>query len=145
MYEKTIKCKDFFGNDISAKKYFNLSEAEVLNAQFDRRGDFAQLVQGIANTKDAESLGRLFREIIIRSYGEPSPDGIYFEKSDAIREKFENSVFYNALYTELLFDAEAASDFINHVIPVESIQKIVEKANSVNASEVQAPKLVEAQ
>jgi hypothetical protein len=128
MYEKNIKFKDFFGSDRIEKRYFNLSEAEVLDAQFDKQGDFSQLVQGIANTKDIESLGKLFKEIILRSYGEPSPDGIYFNKSKEIRDRFENSALYNALYTELLFDADAASEFINHVIPVDSIQKLTEKA-----------------
>ena len=139
MYEKTIKFTDFFGNERTEKRYFNLSEAEVLDAQFDRQGDFSQLIQGIANTKDTETLGRLFKEIILRSYGEPSPDGIYFNKSKEIRDRFENSALYNALYTELLFDADAASDFINHVIPVDSIQKIVEKSGKAN--EANAPAL----
>lgn len=139
MYEKTIKFTDFFGNERTEKRYFNLSEAEVLDAQFDRQGDFSQLIQGIANTKDTETLGRLFKEIILRSYGEPSPDGIYFNKSKEIRDRFENSALYNALYTELLFDADAASDFINHVIPVDSIQKIVEKSGK--AAEANAPAL----
>jgi hypothetical protein len=138
MYEKTIKFTDFFGNERTEKRYFNLSEAEVLDAQFDRQGDFSQLIQGIANTKDTETLGRLFKEIILRSYGEPSPDGIYFNKSKEIRDRFENSALYNALYTELLFDADAASDFINHVIPVDSIQKIVEKSGKANEANTPA-------
>ena len=130
MFEKEIKFVDFFGNQRSEKRYFNLSEAEVLNAQFDKNSDFSLLIQGIANTKDQEALGKLFKEIILKSYGEPSPDGIYFEKNEAIRNKFENSALYNALYTELLFDADKASDFINKVIPVESLQKIIEKSNA---------------
>lgn len=134
MYEKNIKFTDFFGNERTEKRYFNLSEAEVLDAQFDKQGDFSQLIQGIANTKDTESLGKLFKEIILRSYGEPSPDGIYFNKSKEIRDRFENSALYNALYTELLFDADAASDFINHVIPVDSIQKLSDKVKEAQES-----------
>lgn len=134
MFEKSIKFTDFFGNERVEKRYFNLSETEILEAQFDSKGDFAVLIQGIANTKDQESLGKLFKEIILRSYGEPSPDGIYFEKNKAIRDKFENSALYNALYTELLFDADKASEFINKVIPVDRLQEIITKANEANAS-----------
>lgn len=130
MFEKEIKFKDFFGNERTEKRYFNLSEAEVIDAQFDTKDDFALLVQGIANTKDRESLGKLFKEIILRSYGEPSQDGIYFNKSLEIRDRFENSALYNALYTELLFDADKASEFINKVIPVENLQKIIDKAST---------------
>lgn len=130
MFEKTIHFTDFFGNEKSEKRYFNLSEAEILDAQFDKNGDFAMLIQGIANTKDQESLGRLFKEIILRSYGEPSSDGIYFNKSKEIRERFENSALYNALYMELLFDADKASEFINKVIPVEKLQEVIAKANA---------------
>lgn len=130
MFEKSIKFTDFFGNEKVEKRYFNLSEAEILDAQFDKNGDFAMLIQGIANTKDQESLGRLFKEIILRSYGEPSQDGIYFNKSKEIRDRFENSALYNALYMELLFDADKASEFINKVIPVEKLQEVISKANA---------------
>lgn len=130
MFEKSIKFTDFFGNEKVEKRYFNLSEAEILDAQFDKNGDFAMLIQGIANTKDQESLGRLFKEIILRSYGEPSSDGIYFNKSKEIRDRFENSALYNALYMELLFDADKASEFINKVIPVEKLQEVIAKANA---------------
>lgn len=137
MFKKVIKFTDFFGNEKTEERYFNLSEAEVIDAQFDSDGDFYQLVQGIANTNDKESLGKLFKEIILRSYGEPSPDGIYFNKSKEIRDKFENSAIYNALYTELLFDADKASEFINKVIPVDSLQKIVEKGKAgQNAAQI---------
>lgn len=130
MFEKNIKFTDFFGNEKTAKCYFNLSEAEILDAQFDTKGDFAQLVQGIANTKDQEALGKLFKEIILRSYGEPSSDGVYFNKSKEIRDKFENSALYNALYTELLFDENKASEFVNNVIPVTKLQAIIDKSRA---------------
>lgn len=130
MYEKVIKFKDFFGNEKSEKRYFNLSEAEIIESNFDQKSEFSQLIQGIVNTQDKDTLGKLFKEIILRSYGEPSADGIYFNKSEEIRSKFESSAMYNALYMELLFDADAASEFINKVVPVESIQQILDKAGA---------------
>lgn len=133
MFEKTITYKDFFGNEKTEKRYFNLSEAEVIESQFDSDNNFSKLIQGIANTKDQETLGKLFKEIILRSYGEPSADGVYFNKSPEIRYKFEHSALYNALYMELLFDADKASEFINKVIPVESLQKIVDNAQAKSA------------
>lgn len=133
MFKKTIKFKDFFGNDKAMDCYFNLSEAEILDAQFDSRSDFAQLIQGIANTQDRETLGKLFKEIILRSYGEPSADGVYFNKTKEIRDKFENSALYNALYMELIVDADKASEFINKVIPVDRIQELVNKSNKNNS------------
>ena len=134
MFEKVIKFTDFFGNEKVEKRYFNLTETEIIEAQFDTQGDFAQLIQGIANTKDQEQLGKLFKEIILRSYGEPSSDGIYFEKNQALRDKFESSALYNALYTELLFDADKASEFINKVVPVDRLQEIINKASEQNAN-----------
>ncbi len=133
MFEKQIEFTDFFGNKKVEKRYFNLSEAEILDAQFDSKGDFSMLIQGIANTKDQDTLGKLFKEIILRSYGEPSADGVYFNKSKEIRDRFENSALYNALYMELLFNADKASEFINKVIPVDKLQDIVGKAESKKA------------
>lgn len=139
MFKKVIKFTDFFGNEKTEEKYFNLSESEILDAQFDSKGDFAQLIQGIANTQDRETLGKLFKEIILRSYGEPSPDGIYFNKSKEIRDKFESSAPYNALYMELLVDADKASEFINKVIPVDKIQELVNKSKGENSSSPVVP------
>lgn len=139
MFKKVIKFTDFFGNEKTEEKYFNLSESEILDAQFDSKGDFAQLIQGIANTQDRETLGKLFKEIILRSYGEPSPDGIYFNKSKEIRDKFESSAPYNALYMELLVDADKASEFINKVIPVDKIQELVNKSKGENSSSSVVP------
>ena len=133
MFEKTITFKDFFGNEKTEKRYFNLSEAEILDAQFDSKSDFSLLIQGVANAKDSETLGKLFKEIILRSYGEPSPDGVYFEKSPEIRNRFENSAIYNALYMELLLDADKASEFINKVVPVEKLKGVLENANKNKA------------
>ena len=133
MFEKQIEFTDFFGNKKVEKRYFNLSEAEILDAQFDSKGDFSMLIQGIANTKDQDTLGKLFKEIILRSYGEPSADGVYFNKSKEIRDRFENSALYNALYMELLFNADKASEFINKVIPVDKLQDIVGKDESKKA------------
>lgn len=130
MFEKKIKFTDFWGNEKTETRYFNLSESEILAAQLDPKGDFSLLVQGIANTKDQEALGKLFKEIILKSYGEPSADGIYFNKSEEIRNKFENSALYNALYMELLFDADKASEFINKVIPVDKLQEIIKKSGA---------------
>lgn len=139
MFKKVIKFTDFFGNEKTEEKYFNLSESEILDAQFDSKGDFAQLIQGIANTQDRETLGKLFKEIILRSYGEPSPDGIYFNKSKEIRDKFESSAPYNALYMELLVDADKASEFINKVIPVDKIQELVNKSRGESSSSPVVP------
>lgn len=139
MYEKEIKFKDFFGNDKTQKYFFNLSESEILDAQFDSNGDFSMLIQGIANTKDKDTLGKLFKEIILRSYGEPSPDGIYFNKTKEIRDRFENSAPYNALYMELLFDADKASEFINRVIPVEKLQEMVKRGTESSGQPALAP------
>lgn len=136
MYKKVIKFTDFFGNEKTEEKYFNLSESEILDAQFDSKGDFAQMLQGIANTQDRETLGKLFKEIILRSYGEPSPDGIYFNKSKEIRDRFESSAPYNALYMELLVDADKASEFINKVIPVDKIQELVNKSKAETSAPV---------
>lgn len=139
MFEKEIKFKDFFGKERTEKRYFNLSESEILDAQFDSKGDFSMLIQGIANTRDQDTLGKLFKEIILRSYGEPSADGIYFNKSPEIRARFENSALYNALYMELLFDADKASEFINKVIPVETLQEMIKNGNAKTGAPALAP------
>ena len=59
----------------------------------------------------------MFKDIILRSYGEKSPDGRRFIKSKEITDAFAQTEAYSDLFMELATDAEAASDFINAIVP----------------------------
>lgn len=121
MLKKTITYKDF--NDIERTEdfYFHLSEAEVTEMEMSVNGGLGQMLEKIAASNDAPTIIKTFKEFILKCYGEKSDDGRMFMKEDEngrpLANKFKQTEAYSKLYMELAFDAEAASKFVNGVMP----------------------------
>ena len=130
MYAKTIKYTDFFGTEKSEEFLFNISKSEIFDLQFSTNGGIEAMIRSIISNRDTNEMGKIFKKIILMSYGEVSSDGKKFLKSEERSKEFEQSAAYDALYTELLTNAQAASDFVNNVIPVSEIEEIIKKANA---------------
>lgn len=125
MYKKTITYEDFEGNNITEDFYFNFTEAELaeLELTFGDKG-LSAYITDVINTKDTKKTIILFKELILKAYGVKSEDNKKFRKSDAIREDFECSPAYSALFMELSTDANALTEFTNKIMP----KKLVDEA-----------------
>jgi hypothetical protein len=60
----------------------------------------------------------LFKDIILKAYGEKSPDGRRFIKTQELRDGFAQTEAYSELFMELSTDANAAAVFVNGITPV---------------------------
>ena len=69
------------------------------------------------------SLMKLFKELVLDAYGEKSPDGKRFIKSEELKTAFAQTEAYSILFTKLATDDEAAAEFFNALIPEEPEQK----------------------
>lgn len=117
MLKKTIKYVDFNGVEREEDFYFDLSEAELTRLNFTTEGGLEAVLQRIIDTQDVPELYKYFEMIIQMSYGVKSVDGKYFEKSDAVLNKFMHCRAYSNLIMELLGDTDAAANFVNGVLP----------------------------
>lgn len=117
MLKKTITYKDFNGEDRTEDFYFNLTRTEVMAMEMSIEGGLVQLIEKIVAEKNGEKLIKLFQEVILKAYGEKSPDGKYFMKSDEISARFTWTNAYDQLFTELSTNADAAANFINAIVP----------------------------
>ena len=130
MLKKTIKYVDYNGVERSEDFYFNLSKAELTEMQLETEGGFDAYIKRIVNEKSTPALIKIFKDIILRSYGVKSDDGKRFVKSDKLREEFSQTEAYSELFMELASNADAASEFITAIIPAEiskSLPKEIEK------------------
>lgn len=128
MLKKKIKYTDYFGNEREEEFYFNLSKAELMQMNFKAQGGLEHVINKITQEKNVKELADLFKEIIMLSYGEPSPDGRFFLKENGeLAKKFEQTEAFSELYWELATDAQAAADFVNGVIP-SNLRKDIDKA-----------------
>lgn len=117
MLKKTITYTDYNGIERTEDFYFNLNKAEILEMELSTEGGLQQTIEKIIAAQDMPALSKYFKDIILMSYGEKSPDGKRFIKNQEIRDAFAQTEAFSELYVELATDDVAAADFINGVIP----------------------------
>lgn len=117
MFKKTITFTDFNGNVRTEDYYFNLTKAELTEMQLSMEGGIANYIQKIVDTNDTAKMIELFKNLILKSYGIKSEDGLRFIKNDKIREEFSQTEAYSELFMSFATDDVAAAEFINNVIP----------------------------
>lgn len=117
MLKKTITYTDY--NDVERTEdfYFNLSEAEILEMELSTEGGLQRMIEKIVAAQDMPALSKYFKQIILMSYGEKSPDGKRFIKNDKLREEFSQTEAFSQLYVDLATDDQMAADFVNGIIP----------------------------
>lgn len=117
MLKKTITYTDY--NDVERTEtfYFNISESELTEMQLSTEGGLAERLQKMIDAQDVPSVTKVFKDIILKAYGEKSADGKYFRKSEEISNAFVATEAYNKLYMELLQDPDKLAEFINGLLP----------------------------
>lgn len=131
MLKKTIKYTDYNGTDREETFYFNLTKAEIMEMEMGTVGGFAEMVQNIVNAQDTPSLIKIFKDLILRSYGEKSPDGRRIIKSDEISAAFAQTEAYSELFMELATDADKAAEFVNGIVPADIAAEAKKKSIGV--------------
>ena len=123
MLKKTINYTDYNGNKRSEDFYFNLSKAELMEMEMRTAGGLIEKFARIAKSQNPDELVDIFKDVVLRAYGEKSADGRRFIKNDEIKEAFMQTEAYSELFMELATNAEAAAAFFNGIIPQEPTVK----------------------
>ena len=117
MVKKTITYIDYDGTERTEDFYFNLSEAEITEMQLSVEGGMRGYIEKIVAAKSQLEVVKLFKEILLRSYGKKSLDGRLFVKNEANTAEFVANPAYSKIYMELVTDTDAATRFVNALIP----------------------------
>ena len=121
MLKKTIKYEDYNGTQREEDFYFNLTKAELMEMEMGTTGGLAEMIDNVVKAQDAPSIIKIFKDLVLKAYGEKSPDGKRFIKvNDAgipLSIGFSQPEAYSQLFMDLATDAKAASDFVNGIIP----------------------------
>ena len=119
MHKETITYVDFNGTERTEDHYFNLSKTEITELEVSMPGGLAEYLMGIVNAKNVPELMAAFKKIILSAYCINSADGRRLEKSEDISKAFTETPAYDVLFQRLFLsgDVNAASDFINSIIP----------------------------
>jgi hypothetical protein len=126
--KKTITYEDFNGETITEDYFFHLSKAELVELEMSHDGGLSASLQRIIDTEDAKNIIAEFKNIILTAYGKRSDDGRRFVKNQTLREEFESTEAYSALFMELVTDTDAAVEFINGIVPAGMTEEAVKLA-----------------
>lgn len=124
MLKKTIKFTDFDGLAREEDHYFNLTKAELTEWEASVEGGLIQMIQKLSQKQDTTKLFPMFKELILKSYGEKSPDGRRFIKSAALSREFEETLAYDELMMELIGSADATTAFIEGILPQDLVAEM---------------------
>lgn len=126
MITKTLSFETFDGEKVTKTFSFHMNKSELLKWETENRDQsVGKQIQDAVNNKDPKGIFDFIYELILRSYGEKSDDGMSFVKTRngvALRENFENSIPFDTLLDELLNDPDKLNAFIEHVFPAEVLK-----------------------
>ena len=117
MLKKTITYTDYNGNERTEDFYFNLSKAEITEMEMGVSGGLVEMINRIVAAQDAPEIIKIFKKLILKSYGVKGPDGKQFIKSEELSTAFSQTEAYSDLFMELATNAEKAAEFVNGIVP----------------------------
>lgn len=123
MLKKTITYTDYNGVERKEDFYFNLTKAEIMEMEMSTSGGLAEMIQRIVAAQDSPAIIKVFKELVLKAYGEKSLDGKRFMKEDEngkpLSDKFKETEAYSILFMELATDADKAAAFVNGITPAD--------------------------
>lgn len=125
MLKKTVTYTDYNGITRTEDFYFNLTKAEIAEMEMSTAGGYAEMLNKIVAAQDAPSLIKIWKELLLKAYGEKSLDGKRFIKSEEISTAFSQTEAYSILFMEFATDADSAAKFVNGIMPADLQQNSV--------------------
>lgn len=117
MLKKTFTYTDYNGVERTEDHYFNLSKAELMEMELSTTGGLAEMINKIVAAQDAPAIVKVFKDLVLKAYGQKSADGRRFIKSKELADEFSQTEAYSQLFMELATDADAAAKFVNGIVP----------------------------
>lgn len=117
MLTKKITYEDFNGTLREETFLFNVNKSEVTEMELSTQGGLVEKINDIVAAKDGEQIIKFFKEFILKAYGEKSPDGRRFIKTEEAAMEFSQTIAYDILFMELVTDPNAAAAFVSGVLP----------------------------
>lgn len=136
MLKKTITYTDYNNEERKEDFYFNLSKAEIMEMEMGTTGGLTELIKKVMATKDVPSIMKIFKDLILKAYGEKSADGKRFIKSEELSREFSQTEAYSILFMELATNADEAAKFVNGIIPADLAKQM--PANAEEAAKLLA-------
>ena len=130
MIKKTISYIDYLGNTRTEDFYFNLSKTELADMQMSVDGGYNTILEKMIKAANNKEVYKTFVNVVLKAYGELTPDGKYHMKEDEngfkLYKRFRQSPAYDALMDEICQNESTIAEFITGIMPKEVQDKVKE-------------------
>ena len=131
MLKETIKYTDYNGVERTEDFWFHLSKAELMEWEMGTTGGLTEMLKRIVDAQDAPAIIKIFKELVLKAYGQKSPDGKRFIKSEELATEFSQTEAYSQLFMELATDADKAAAFVNGIMPSDMVEKAAAASSAI--------------
>lgn len=137
MLKKSLTYENFDGVTVTEEFYFNITKTDLTKMEVGKltldqatqgvTGGMEQYVGEIMGRGKGQEIMDLFELFIEKSYGVKSADGRRHVKSPELYAEFQATAAYDALFTELVTNANAGAEFFNGIMPKDLRGELEEK------------------
>lgn len=124
MFKKTITYKDWNGEERTEDFRFNLSKTDIQLLNASMPGGLFNYMKTIYDAKDIPKMMEFFVELIMKAYGEISPDGRRFVKDKEVSKAFQETVAFDEIFQWLFNEKGAINEFLLKTVPVELSEEL---------------------
>jgi hypothetical protein len=127
MLKETLKFKDYNDNDREVTVYFHLTETEIVELQLRSPEGIEKELQDAIKSNDPQNVWWFLKDLVDRSYGIKSLDGIHFTKNPQILAEFQSTAYYSDFLLGLVQnDGAKGMEFVKGIFP----KNLVERATA---------------
>ena len=131
MLKETIKYTDYNGVERTEDFWFHLSKAELMEWEMGTTGGLAEMIKRLVDAQDAPAIIKIFKELVLKAYGQKSPDGKRFIKSEELSTEFSQTEAYSQLFMDLATDVDKAAAFVNGIMPSDMVEKAAAASSAI--------------
>lgn len=137
MLKQDIKFVDYNNNERTITEYFHLNEAEIVDLQAKSVNGIQEEMQDAILSNDASRVLDFIKMLVHKSYGKKSQDGVNFDKSDEILNKFITSAYYSDFLLGLIEDnGLKGQQFVQGIMPAKLVERAMAQVQGQNGGEV---------
>lgn len=131
MLKKTITFEDFDGVKTTEEHHFHLSKNELVEIamglpdDIEVKGDESneELAKKLIEKLGGDGVFKFLKDLVLKAYGKRI-DNRRFEKSEEISKEFSQTLAFDTLFMELMSNDVAAANFVNAVIPKDTVESV---------------------
>jgi len=116
MIKEKITYTDYDDVERTETFMFNITETEAATMELSVAGGISAKIQRLVEAQEQGEIIKVLKDFILMAYGVKTPDGRRFEKTQELRDAFEQNPAFSILFMKLATDAAAAAVFVNGLV-----------------------------